>query len=303
MRQRDDAKAAYETATRALGERRARGDVIQRLLAGLPHLAALREAEGKFAPLADLPSPPAGWSGELARLQAETIRLITQKENAETAIRGLEDELGQIGNDLPALAISKRVDAWRELRSRYDTARDIPVRQAELDGKRAGVADILRRLGRGGVAEPQTLLLSVRTVGALEDLIAARSGVETKLIGARVARDEAKAALAQAREETPQSEGGAAVSRPEDAASGGAPRRFRLASSGHARGTGKAGPASSRTRSPPLRRGRAVRKLWRSFRFRAKRRQRRCASACRKPRRRASIFSSVLPPRSARSNS
>ena len=55
-------------------------------------------------------------------------------------------------------------------------------------------------------------MLSVRAVGALEDLIAARSGVETKLIGARVARDEAKAALAQALDETPQSEVGGAAS-------------------------------------------------------------------------------------------
>ncbi len=211
VRQREEAKAAYETATRALGERRARGDVIRRLLGGLPHLAALRAAEGKFSPLADLPSPPAGWSEELARLQAEAIRLNTQKENAETAITGFEDEISQIGDDRPALAIAKRVDAWRELRSRYDTAKDIPVRQAELDGKRAGVVDILRRLGREAEVEPQKLLLPARTVGALEDLIAARSGVETKLVGARVALDEAKAALAQALDESPQSEGGTAA--------------------------------------------------------------------------------------------
>ena len=212
VRQRDEAKGAYETATRALGERRARADVIQRLLAGLPHLAAIREAERELAPLADLPSPPAGWSDELARLQTETIRLTTHKENAETAIKRLEDELSRIGDDLPALAVAGRVDAWRELRSRYDTARDIPVRQGELDGKRAGVVDILRCLGREGEAEPQKLLLSVRAVGTFEELIAARSGVETKLMGARVALDEAKAALAQALDEAPQSEvGGAAV--------------------------------------------------------------------------------------------
>ena len=52
-----------------------------------------------------------------------------------------------------------RVEAWRELRSRYDSAADIPVRQGELAAKRDAVADILRRLGREGEADPRKLLL------------------------------------------------------------------------------------------------------------------------------------------------
>ncbi len=211
LRQRDAAKAAYETATRAFSERRARADAIQRLIAGLPHLAALREAEVNLKPLADLPAPPAGWGDEVARLQSDAIRLTTHKESAETAIERLETELDRIVHDPAALAVAVGVDGWRELRSRYDTASDIPVRRGELDGKRAIVADILRRLGREGEAAPQKLLLSVRTIGAFEDLITARSGVETKLKGAREALDEAKAALAQALDEAPQSESGGAV--------------------------------------------------------------------------------------------
>src|SRR5208337_1915135 len=55
------------------------------------------------------------------------------------------------------------------------------------------------------------LLLPVRTAGALEDLIAERSGVLTKLEGARAALDEARRAEAQALDEAPQCEGRSAA--------------------------------------------------------------------------------------------
>ena len=206
MRRRDEAKAAYEVAARALSVRRSRAETIQRLLAGLPHLATLGDAEARLAPLAGLPAPPDGWREMLAELQAEAIRLTAQKENAETAIRALEEELRLIGEDAAALQLAGRVDGWRELRSRYDSAKDIPVRQGELEGRRDAVDAILSRLGRAGEAESQKLLLPVRTVGALEDLIAERSGVLTKLEGARGVLDEARRAEAQALDAAPQSE-------------------------------------------------------------------------------------------------
>ena len=148
----------------------------------------------------------------LRGLQAEAIKLAAQREGAESAIKTLQDELERIGGDAAALKAAGRVDAWRELRSRYDSAADIPVRQGELAAKRDAVDDILRRLGREGEAEPQRLLLSVGTVGALEDLIARRSGVEARLETARAALEEAEAGLAQALEEAPPSDaGGAAI--------------------------------------------------------------------------------------------
>ena len=133
------------------------------------------------------------------------------KETAETAIRGLAAELELIGEDPAALSVAARAEAWRGLRSRYDTAKDIPVRRSELDGKRDAVAEILRRLGRPGEAEPQRLILSVRTVGGLEELIAQRSGVLAKLETARVALDDAKSALGAALAEAPESDGGGAA--------------------------------------------------------------------------------------------
>ena len=209
--QRDRAKAAYEAASRGLAERRSRAAAIRRLLGALPRLAALREAEAKLLPLADLPTPPEGWREEVGRLQVEAIKLTARKETAEAAIFGLRDELERIGDDPAALQLASWVDAWGELRSRYDTARDIPVRQGELDGKRSAVAEILRRLGRLGEAEPKKLILSVRTVGVLEELVAQRSGVLAKVETARAALDDAKSALAAALADAPQSDRGGAA--------------------------------------------------------------------------------------------
>ncbi len=212
VRQRDEAKAAYEAAGKGLTERRARAEIIRRQLAALPHLAALREVEAKLSPLADLPKPPVGWVDDVAKLQAEAIKLTVQKETAEAAIKGLEAELEAIGDDPAALSVAARAEAWRELRSRYDAAIDIPARRSELAAKRAVIADILRRLCRETEAEPQNLLLPLRAVAALDDLIAQRSGVEMKLFGARDALEVARNALALALEEAPRAEDdGAAV--------------------------------------------------------------------------------------------
>ena len=204
VRQRDAARDAHAAAAKSLSERRAREDEIQRQLAALPHLAALREAESQCAPLDGLPIPPEGWRDEMLRLQAEAIRLAVQKDDAERAIRTLEDQLERTDLDAAALRIASRVEGWRELRSRYDSAADIPVRQGELAAKRDAVADMARRLGREGEADPRKLLLSAPVVGALEDLIAARSGVLSKLEAAGEAAEAARSAHEHALQELPQ---------------------------------------------------------------------------------------------------
>jgi uncharacterized protein YhaN len=204
VRQRDAARDAHAAAAKSLSERRAREDEIQRQLGALPHLAALREAESQCTLLEGLPTPPEGWRDEVQRLQAEAIRLAVQKDDAERAIRTLEDQLERTDLDAAALRIASRVEAWRELRSRYDSAADIPVRQGELAAKRDAVADMLRRLGREGEADPRELVLSAPVVGALEDLIAVRSGVLSKLETAGEAAEAARSTYAQALQELPQ---------------------------------------------------------------------------------------------------
>jgi uncharacterized protein YhaN len=205
VRERDEARETYAAAAKTLSERRAREDEIQRLLGALPHLVALREAESRRAPLEALPSPPEGWSEEVARLQGEAIKLTVQREDAESEIGKLQAELERIAADPAALGIAGRVHAWRGLSSRYDSAADIPVRQGELAAKRDAIAYVLRRLGRGGEPDPRKLPLAAPIVGALEDLIAARSGVLSKLEAAVDAAETARSALSHALQEAPQS--------------------------------------------------------------------------------------------------
>ena len=204
VRQRDAARDAHAAAAKSLSERRAREDEIQRQLGALPRLAALREAESQCARLEGLPTAPVGWRDEVQRLQAEAIRLAVQKDDAERAIRTLGDQLKGMDLDPTALKIASRVEAWRELRSRYDSAADIPVRQGELAAKREAIAETLRRLGCEGEADPRKLLLSALVEGALEDLIAARSGVVSKLEAAAEAAEAARNALSDALQEAPQ---------------------------------------------------------------------------------------------------
>ena len=231
VRQRDMAREDYAAAARTLSERRAREGEIGRQLSALPHLSALREAESRCAPLEALPPPPEEWRNEVQRLEAEAIRLDVQRQSAESAIRALEDQLKRVDADPAALKIADRVDAWRELRSRYDSAADIAVRQGELAAKRGAVADILRRLGREGEADPRTLPLAARVVGALEDLIAARSGVLSRLEAA------ARSGGGGAERARPRVAGGAAGRRrppgrrdglAESAGDGSAARQFRF---------------------------------------------------------------------------
>jgi uncharacterized protein YhaN len=207
VRQRDAARGAHAAAAKSLSERRAREDEIQRQLVALTHVAALREAESRYAPLEALPTPPEGWRDEVQRLQAEAIRLAVQREDAERAIRTLEDEVERTNQDPAALRIAGRVEAWRGLRSRYDSAADIPVRRGELAAKRDAVADILRRLGREGEAEPRKLSLPAPVVGALEDLIAARSGVLSTLEAASEAAEATRSAHDQAVQDLPRTDG------------------------------------------------------------------------------------------------
>jgi uncharacterized protein YhaN len=204
VRERDEARETYAAAAKTLSERRAREDEIQRLLGALPHLVALREAESRCAPLEALPSPPEGWSEEVARLQSEAIKLTVQKEEAESEIGKLEAELERIPADPAALGIAGRVHAWRGLSSRYDSAADIPVRQGELAAKHDAIGDVLSRLGRESEPDPRKLPLAAPIVGVLEELIAARSGVLSKLEAAVDAAETARSALSHALQELPQ---------------------------------------------------------------------------------------------------
>ena len=188
---RKSAEAAHKQALDALSRTRAEAQAIQRQLGALPHVFTLREVEAKLAPLADLYSAPATWRDEVQRLRGNEIRLAAQIDSADQAIRGLQEEFEAIALDPVALGVAASVDAWSELRSRFVTARDIPLRQGELAAKRDDLAAALVRLGRAGEAAPRRLLLPAHVEGEFRDLMEKRSGVEATLTGAEIAFEDA----------------------------------------------------------------------------------------------------------------
>ena len=132
---------------KSLSERRAREDEIQRQLGGA---ASSRRAAGggkRLAPLEALPSPPEGWRDEVQRLQDEAIRLAAQKEDAERAIRALEDQLEGIDLDQAAL---------RGRGSRRSVARAAqPLRQRRGHSRAPGRTRGQARCGRRHPAPPR----------------------------------------------------------------------------------------------------------------------------------------------------
>lgn len=196
---RDRALHQYEEALAARTATLSRMDEIQRHVGALPRLAALRAARAALEPLADLPAAPAGWAEALPGLRDEAITLAARDEATAREISEISSALEAIVVDEAALAIADRVDRLDDLRARHITAaKDIPDRSLEVREAGQLIAGILGRIGRTAEAEPHRLVLDAATVGALQDLIAKRSGVETAAETAAQEKSEAGHRLQEA---------------------------------------------------------------------------------------------------------
>ncbi|UGA43047.1 AAA family ATPase [Bradyrhizobium quebecense] len=203
---RDRASSQYDEA---IGERtriQARVDEIQRHLAALPRLAALRAIRERLQPLAELPAPPPVWSEELPKLQKEEIELGVQTRAVADEIERLGAEIDSIVIDEPALRLLSKVEQLADLRARHVTAeKDIPERRLQLQAAELAVSGILTRMEREGEADPRRLLLGASTVGRLRELVESRSGIDsairtaaTELTDARRRLTDAEALLREA---------------------------------------------------------------------------------------------------------
>lgn len=199
---RDRTSTQYDQAIAERTRIQTRTDEIHRHLSALPRLSVLRGLREQLSPLADLPMAPPSWSQELQELQREEIQLGVQTLSIADEVERLASELDAIVVDETTLPLSERVERIGELRARYVTAeKDIPERRLQLRQADLKIAGILSRVGREGEPEPQRLLLSAATIGALRDLIESRSGIDA---AKRVAADE----LTEARRRFAESENG-----------------------------------------------------------------------------------------------
>lgn len=177
---RDRATSQYDEVIAERTRIQARIDEIQRHLAALPRLSALRALRERLKPLANLPDPPPTWSEELPQLQKEEIELGVQTQAVADEIERLGSEVDLIVIDESALCLSSRVEWLAELRARYVTAdKDIPERRLEWREAELEISGILTRMEREGEADPRRLILGASTVGRLRDLVESRSGVDS----------------------------------------------------------------------------------------------------------------------------
>jgi uncharacterized protein YhaN len=198
---RDRASSHYDEA---IGERtriQARLDDIQRHLAALPRLAALRAFRERLQPLAELPVPPPNWSEDLPKLQKEEIELGVQTRAVSDEIERLGIEVESIVLDEPALQLFSRVQRLADSRARYMTAeKDIPERRLQLQAAELAASGILTRIERDGETEPRRLLLGASTVGRIRELVESRSGVDSAIRTATTELADARRRLVGAEE-------------------------------------------------------------------------------------------------------
>ena len=198
---RDRASSQYDEA---IGERtriQARLDEIQRHLAALPRLAALRAFRERLQPLAELSVPPPTWGEDLPKLQKEEIELGVQTRAVSDEIERLGIEVESIAVDEPALQLFSRVERLADLRARHMTAeKDIPERRLQLQAAELAASGLLTRMERAGETDPRRLLLGASTVGRLRELVESRSGVDNAIRAATTELADARRRLAEADE-------------------------------------------------------------------------------------------------------
>ncbi|MEH6953033.1 AAA family ATPase (plasmid) [Nitrobacter sp. NHB1] len=176
---RDHSSAQYDEAVEERGRIHRRSDEIQRYLAALPRLFALRGIHARLAPLADVPAAPPAWAAELPQLQKQEIELGVKTRAIAEQIDELVVELAEVVVDEAALRLEERVERLADLRARHVTAdKDIPERRLQLRQLDLAISGILQRIERSDEPDPKRLVLSAATIGRLRDLIESRSGIE-----------------------------------------------------------------------------------------------------------------------------
>lgn len=204
---RNRAAVHYDQAIKERGDIHLRIDEIQRYLAALPRLAALRGIQARVAPLADIPEAPPGWAAELPELLKQEIELGVKTKAIAEQIGQLADEIKAIVVDEAALRIAERVERLAELRARHVTAeKDIPERRLQLRQLDLATSGILQRIERPDEPEPKRLVLTAATIGRLRDLIESRSGIEAASRNAARELTEARRRLDETASKLPESE-------------------------------------------------------------------------------------------------
>ncbi|AOO82853.1 AAA family ATPase [Bosea vaviloviae] len=199
VQDRDGAAAQYETSLAERGKSKLRLDEINRYLSALPDLAAARALRQDLATLADVPQPPAAWTGRLPELIAADSRLKAASEIASASVERIRRERDGIQLVQSVIEAGPAIDALHTGEARYVAALDIPKRQSELAVITGNLKTLAERLDRRD-ADPSQLVLPASLVGKLRGLIDRRSGIHERRQSARREHIRASEADAAARQ-------------------------------------------------------------------------------------------------------
>lgn len=192
------AETAFRETETALAEARAEEATLARLLTALPLSRELARIRQSLHPLLALPRVPRPLVESLPLLIRDETRLETAMEGLRARIKSLDHE-GNAAPHAPDTRLpAERFDALQDLRARHRTAlSDLPRRRQTLAGEEAALEMTLRALGKGGHANPASLVMAAPLVARIRDLIAGKSGIDTALAQSARELERAEEALAR----------------------------------------------------------------------------------------------------------
>ncbi len=192
----EQAEAAYDAVMKEIGTAKARHDEIVRVLRAHPLAAEYRQGAEQLSDYADLPSPPAEWASALPDLIVEETRLQTELTGLKQRGQKVREELEGLVVENPLLEMADQLDQLSDATARYVTAQeDLPKRKEALSESKRKIDLILATLGQTDVGDPKSLLIPAATIGALRDLISAKSGIDVARHSAEKEHEAARQAV------------------------------------------------------------------------------------------------------------
>ncbi|WP_295807618.1 AAA family ATPase [uncultured Nitratireductor sp.] len=192
----EQAESAYDAVMKEIGTAKARHDEIVRVLRAHPLAAEYRQGAEQLSDYADLPSPPAEWASALPDLIVEETRLQTELTGLKQREQKVREELEGLVVENPLLEMADQLDQLSDATARYATAQeDLPKRKEALSESKRKIDLILATLGQTDVGDPKSLLIPAATIGALRDLISAKSGVDVARQSAEKEHEAARQAV------------------------------------------------------------------------------------------------------------
>ncbi|WP_336072147.1 AAA family ATPase [Nitratireductor rhodophyticola] len=192
----EQAEAAYDAVMKEIGTAKARHDEIVRVLRAHPLAAEYRQGAEQLSDYTDLPSPPAEWASALPDLIVEETRLQTELTGLKQRGQKVREELEGLVVENPLLEMADQLDQLSDATARYATAQeDLPKRKEALSESKRKIDLILATLGQTDGRDPKSLLIPAATIGALRDLISAKSGVDVARHSAEKEHEAARQAV------------------------------------------------------------------------------------------------------------